>query len=250
MKYTNINSRIPSPGPRPLLNSLIVSFEVPAIPPPDIPPGPLAYRIRRLEFRVARTGDWLMSLYLELLVCLPSLREPRLRKNSLSMQSLERMIGESLYHVESAMMQIVGMVNRNRCIPCRQRLGPWSECVTVPEIPGLCCSNCHWQGNLTGCRYPLVPLPPLQYLAPPARAPQLPPTPASPMARRPNYPRIYEDEFNSPDERLQAAFGRIHQLELENSDLRAYNREGEAVRRRQMMRAHQRRRNRLTRSSS
>ncbi|KAJ5952336.1 uncharacterized protein N7479_010749 [Penicillium vulpinum] len=127
------------------------------------PPGALAAHIKRLDFPKAhfRKSDRLKSDALEDMSLMPAQRDPVLRsEKTWTGPKLDRIIGESLDNIESALQQVVGVRVEPPCLSCLRGHGPWNSCVLLESNSDItACAGCHFRGNDVRCTYYRPPPP-------------------------------------------------------------------------------------------
>ena len=101
----------------------------------EIPPGDLAAHILKLPFRVAFKGSRFKSQAVEILRLQPAKREPMLRSiKHWSDIQLREQIGAKIADVESALIQIVGVLPPEPCSSCLEDKGPWGKFVSFIAV--------------------------------------------------------------------------------------------------------------------
>ncbi|KAJ6015274.1 hypothetical protein N7540_009865 [Penicillium herquei] len=127
------------------------------------PPGAWAALVQQLPFRAARTGDQLKGDILPVTHRMPAVREP-VRRSILpfarSSEWLYQKLDEFRSCVQSAAIQVVGIIPVEECDHCKRGHGPWTECVVLsgPDNTPVC-ANCMWFGHSDRCSFGPGPRP-------------------------------------------------------------------------------------------
>ncbi|KAJ5272928.1 hypothetical protein N7478_008053 [Penicillium angulare] len=122
----------------------------------ELPPGEWAAHAKQLPWQVTRTGGFVKTQALELLIEAPSRREPAQRSSTqYTGKKLDERVSTSAANAELILMQVVGSVAEQECKRCLKRNGPWAHCVRFHDITRTvtACANCQWNGNKKRCDF-------------------------------------------------------------------------------------------------
>ncbi|KAJ5657266.1 uncharacterized protein N7484_000915 [Penicillium longicatenatum] len=183
-------------------------------------PGGLSKAIMTLPWTVARKGNIIKSELLKALILKTPIREPVLRASrDWSNKRLQEQVSKALANAESAVIQTVGRVPTQKCKPCSNDLGPWTQCVVIDDMGHLikACGNCHWRKKDTRCDFcKSVRSPSSQGAEKKAllfAAPAAPITPATPMVTA--QPLVFDAEKEALYERNHFLEGQVRHLEAQ-----------------------------------
>lgn len=72
---------------------------------------------------------------------------------------LHELLDDSISHIKSMILQIVGDESPQACSFCQQGHGLWGKCVRLLTANPIitCCANCHWDKGDGGCTYYSTP---------------------------------------------------------------------------------------------
>ena len=112
-----------------------------------------------LPWTTARQHQALKSRELAILAAMQSRRELVLRNTkNWTAKKLDESIGRKRVNVQSAMMQIKGVVPLADCKHCAEGRGPWAKCIVIAsqhgqENPFEACANCVWNVQQDRCSF-------------------------------------------------------------------------------------------------